>query len=111
MPAVQPVAPLTFVNPPPDLEISSLTRGDIAELRMHLAVNLILVSTRPPGTLITIQGLQGFDTQSGPIEIHGPDAQAVSKNAAGYWDRERGWLRLFGATLLGNCLDCKPKGA
>ena len=69
---------------------------------MHLSANLILVSTKPPGTLVTVRGLRGFGTESGPIDIHGPDAHAVSKDAKGYWDRERGWLRLFGATLLGN---------
>jgi hypothetical protein len=83
------------------LTVDSLIVGELAELYVHLEPNLVLSSSKPPGTMITLQGLQGFDTPSGLIELLGPDAHLVSKNAEAIWDQESGEVHLLGATIFG----------
>ena len=83
------------------LTVDSLMVGELAELYVHLEPNLVLSSSKPPGTMITLQGLQGFDTTSGLIQLLGPHAHLVSKNAQALWDQQSGEVHLFGATIFG----------
>ena len=83
------------------LTIDSLARGDVAELRIQLEPNVFFVSTKPLGTLITIQGLHSFETESGFVAIHGRDALMISKNAQAYWNKDIGTLEFYGATIVG----------
>ena len=83
------------------LSVDSLVVGELVEVHVHLEPNLVLSSSRPPGTMLTLQGLYGFDTPSGLIQLHGSDAHAVSKNGEGMWDQESGQVQLSGATIFG----------